>query len=154
MRRHEREITDPAAIEDILRQGSICHLAMVDDGEPYVLPMNFGYSDGALFLHCAAAGRKLDVLRKNPRVCFAVETDVAMLIDPEVACNGSARYRSVVGMGTAQIIEDPDAMARALDVLMAQAGGPTGPYPADSLRNMRIIRIDIESMTGKQARQA
>ena len=70
MRRQEREISDRAAIDAIIRACQVCRLGMVDGDLPYIVPMSFGYDGRALYFHCATQGRKLDVLRRRPRVCF------------------------------------------------------------------------------------
>lgn len=74
MRRSDREITDLGEILSIINDCKVIHLAMVDDGVPYLLPLNFGYvcESGAFsfFCHSAREGRKLDTLRKNPTVAF------------------------------------------------------------------------------------
>ena len=77
MRRSDREITDLDEILSIINDCKVIHLAMVDDGEPYLLPLNFGYTceGGAFsfFCHSAREGRKLDILRKNPTVAFEMD---------------------------------------------------------------------------------
>ena len=77
MRRSDREITDLGEILSIINDCKVIHLAMVDDGEPYLLPLNFGYAceGGAFsfFCHSAREGRKLDILRKNPTVAFEMD---------------------------------------------------------------------------------
>ena len=66
MRRKEREIKDKKDIERILKDSRVLRLAMVDKDKPYLVPMNFGYRDGALYLHSALEGRKIDLLKKIP----------------------------------------------------------------------------------------
>ena len=70
--RRELEVTDQSQIIEILDKCKILHLAMVDGDEPYVIAMNYGYTmeDGklTLYMHGATQGRKLDVLRTNPKV--------------------------------------------------------------------------------------
>lgn len=74
MRRKDREITDEEAIEEIVKSCKICHVSMADGGEPYVVPLSFGYERQGrkltLYFHSAREGRKLDILHKNHRVCF------------------------------------------------------------------------------------
>ena len=74
--KREREVTDPQQIRYILDTAKVLHLGMVDGDEPYVIPMNYGYTmeDGelTLYLHGATKGRKLDVLRANPKVFFSL----------------------------------------------------------------------------------
>jgi len=150
MRRSDREIIDRPVIEQILRQARLCHLAMVDDGEPYVVPMNYGYRDGVIFLHCAGEGRKLDVLGRNGRVCFAVHVD-ERFSPGEAACSNALYYRSVIGGGSARLLTDASAKADGLNAIMRQFGRPEGPYAHDVLARTVVIRIDIDWMTGKQS---
>jgi hypothetical protein len=151
MRRSEREISDRAAIDAILAAANVCYLGINDGRTPYVVPMNYGYRDNALFLHSAGEGRKVEALRREPRVSFVVVADARVVVDPESACNGSAVYRSVMGTGTACLLEDAAETEQGLNVLMAQLGGPSGPYQPQSLANTLVIRVDIESISGKAA---
>ena len=67
MHRNEREITDKKDIDDIIRRCRVCHLAMCDEGQPYVVPLNFGYDGGFLYFHAAPEGRKIDIIKRNRR---------------------------------------------------------------------------------------
>ena len=73
MRRNEREITDPKIIEEIIHQATICRIALYDADYPYIVPLNYGYESGALYFHSAKEGKKIDLIRKNSRVCFEIE---------------------------------------------------------------------------------
>lgn len=150
MRRQDREITVSAEIEDVLRRARVLYLAMVDGDRPYVLPLSYGFDGEALYLHCAPAGRKLDVLRVNPRVCFAVSLDHD-LITGKVPCGWGFRYRSVVGEGTVAFVEDEAEKRHGLDALMAQHGGEGGEYAAETLAKTVVLRIDITALSGKRA---
>ena len=62
MRRKDRERSDPVWIDETLRRSDACHLALLDGGKPYVIPLNFGFErtgDGTLHLyfHCAKEGK-------------------------------------------------------------------------------------------------
>lgn len=147
-------ITDPAAIDDILQRGTVCHLAMVDGDRPYVVPLCYGYRDRALYIHSAREGQKIDILRRNPWVCFEVAVDVE-LVPGRHPCNWSVHYRSVIGTGRAVLIDEPEAMRAALDVIMAHYGGQPSDdgryaYGEKALAKMLIIRVDVEALTGKQ----
>ena len=83
MRRKEREVKERAAIEEILRACKVCRLAMNgEDGVPYVVPLNFGYTwsgeQPVFYLHSAQSGRKLDLLDKDARVCFEMDCDYVL----------------------------------------------------------------------------
>ncbi len=152
MRKAEREIKDQEELEDVIRRAEVCRLAMVDDGEPYIVPMNFGYRDGYLYFHCAREGRKLDVLRKNSQICFELETDVH-LVKGEKACRWSTSYESVIGWGTAAISLDEKEVREGLEVLMSHY--TEGPFEFDprSLSLTSLIKVKVERMTGKRSKR-
>ena len=85
MRRKDREVTDKNQIEEILKQCKTCHVAMVDNEKPYVVPLSYGYQileDGTLELvfHSAKDGKKINILKKNPNVCFEISMEVRILL--------------------------------------------------------------------------
>jgi hypothetical protein len=153
MRQHDREITDRAAIESILEEALVLRIGLVDNDTPYVLPVCFGYRDNCLYIHSAQAGRKIDILKKNNRVCF--ETEVGVEVVPgDPACKWTVRYRSVIGMGTARIVEDPQEKIKALDIIMEHYSGRTGhEYHEAVLGIAAVIRIDVTEMTGKKSKE-
>jgi nitroimidazol reductase NimA-like FMN-containing flavoprotein (pyridoxamine 5'-phosphate oxidase superfamily) len=148
MRRKEQEITDRAAIKSIIAKSTVCRLALSEDDRPYIVPLCFGYEDNALYFHTAREGKKIDILKKNNRVCFEVDCDHE-LVTNETACKWSMKYRSVVGSGEASLIDDPEAKRKALDSIMQHYGGRPSDYSAAATDKMLIIKVEIESMTGK-----
>lgn len=156
MRRAEREITDRAAMDAVIRGAQVCRLGLVDGDAPYVVPLCFGYDGQALYFHSSPEGRKMDLLRRHPRVCFEFDQCEGVLPGPD-ACRCGVRYRSVMGVGRAEILEDPEAKRRGLALLMAQYGaGPAGAtaFPEAALARTAVIRVTIEHLTGKQSPQA
>ena len=150
MRRKEKEIIDKSQIESIIRKSMVCRLGLADNGTPYVVPLCFGYDNGALFFHSAKEGRKIEILKKNNQVCF--EFDIA----PEVkagktACAWGMKYRSVIGFGKASFIEDPAERRKALDVIMRQYADGDFEYSDKSFEKALMIKVEIESMTGKKS---
>jgi nitroimidazol reductase NimA-like FMN-containing flavoprotein (pyridoxamine 5'-phosphate oxidase superfamily) len=152
MRKAEREIKERGELEDVIRRAEVCRLAMVDDGEPYIVPMNFGYRDGCLYFHCAKEGRKLDILRKDPRVCFEMEADVR-LVKGENPCQWSTSYESVIGWGTAEVLLEEKEVREGLEVLMSHY--TQGPFAFDprSLSLTALIRVRVDRMTGKRSKR-
>ena len=75
MRRSDKEITERSEMDEILGRASICHLGLNDGGECYVVPVNYGYDGGCLYVHSAREGRKIDILRADKRVSFTVYAD-------------------------------------------------------------------------------
>lgn len=110
-------IEDLEALEPIVARPPICRIGFCCDGEPYVVPMNFGYRDGVVYLHTSPSGRKMEMLERNHNVCFEVDIDHAVK-QAESACQWGMRFRSVIGQGEATLIEDEAGKRDALDVIM------------------------------------
>ncbi len=149
MRRKDREITDIATIESIINKSSVCRMGLCDGDRPYVVPMNFGYRDGKVYMHSALEGKKLDIIRKNPDVCLEFETDLE-IVRAEEACSFSMKYRSVIARGRASIQEESADKAYGLNVIMEHYTGKEFEFPVQALTRIVVIRVDIEEMTGKQ----
>ncbi len=150
MRRSEREITDRTEIEEIIRKASICRLALSDNGTPYIVPVCFGYENDTLYFHSATEGRKLDILKRNNRVCFEMDIETKLVM-AQKACTCGMKYRSVIGFGTASVVEDQAGKQKGLDAIMRQYSGPEGDYSQEALNRTTVIKVKIESLTGKQA---
>ncbi len=149
MRRKEREIKDRAEIESVILDSQVCRMGLCDDGRPYVVPMNFGYRDGKVYMHCATEGRKLDVIGKNPQVCLEFEADLQMKHAQE-ACDFSMKYKSVIAWGKAQVLEKSEEKIYGMNVIMGHYTGKEYEFPAQALARIVVIRVDVEEMTGKQ----
>lgn len=149
MRRKEKQITDTQQMEQILEQAQVCRLAMVDQGRPYVVPLNFGYRDGCLYFHSAKEGRKIDVLRADPHVCFEVD-ELVKINKAAQACDWGVSFRSVIGTGTARILEAPAEKKTGLDIIMAHYSGRSFDYPEEILAKTAVIQVTVDEMTGKQ----
>ena len=119
IRRSEKEIGDRALIDSIIRRSQVCRLGLSDQGQPYVVPLCFGYDGKALYFHCAMEGRKIDILRRNDRVCIEFDIVDGMIVAEE-ACSWGIRNQSVVGFGRVHEIADFTAKDAALSIIMAQ----------------------------------
>jgi len=150
MRRKEKAITDPAAIQAIVQAAKVCRLAMCGPEGPYVVPLCFGYRQGAFFFHCAAKGHKLDLLDADPRVCLELEGDVA-LQTAEKPCDWGMTFRSVIAFGSVRRLTDPDEKRAALDAIMDHYG--TGPwtYTDKVLAATVVLRMDVDRLTAKRS---
>jgi len=149
MRRSEKEITDRAEIDAVIRSCKACRLGLSDDGQPYIVPLSFGYDGEALYFHSATEGRKLDILRKNNRVC--VEFDVLEGLEKaREACAWGIRYRSVIGEGSATILEDLEEKKKAFAILMAQYSDKDYSFPDETVARTAVVKITFDSLTGKQ----
>src|SRR5690242_19978663 len=132
MRRSDKEITDGDELRAILAAARVCRLAMCDGDRPYLVPLSFALDGDDLVLHAAREGRKLEVLRRNPAVCFEVEEGVEVRPGP-TACDFSQAYRSVIGFGEVEFVEDRAERLRLLSLFGPRYGAPPGDIPAHEL---------------------
>ena len=161
MRRSDKEIHSQAEIDEILGTGEVCHLALKDEPFPYVVPLNYGYGRmpessaaagaSALFFHGAAAGRKIDLMKRDPRVAFVVDVDHAIITDEE-ACRFTMYYRSVMGTGHIRFLDAPADKRYAMNCVMRQySSRDDWSLPDRALQAMAIYALVIEEMSGKRS---
>lgn len=149
MRRKNKEVTDLKWMEGILRKGQVIHLGLASpDGTPYVVPMGYGFGDGAVYIHGARAGLKNELIAVNPRVSFNVSLDVE-LVSEAVGADFSMKYKSVSGCGNARELTALDEKNRALQIIMNQYDGPHNDLTENNKDSVWVVRIEIEHMSGK-----
>jgi uncharacterized protein len=148
MRRKDKEITDRNAIDGIIHQCKVCRLALCERGQPYVVPLNFGYDGSDLYFHSANDGKKMDILRQNNRVGF--EFDILHeIVTAETPCKWGARFESVVGTGIAEFIESKQGKSKALECILGQYGGSFKEFRDSALASVSVFRVKIVTITGK-----
>ena len=150
--KREIRITEPDEIARILDTAKVLHMGLAVDNEPYVLPMNYGYvlEDGklTLYLHSAVKGRKLDMIRANSKVSFSIDCD-RMPFEGRVACQYGMVYSSVMGKGTATIVEDVEEKKQAMSILMKTQTGKDFTFNERLVSIVAVIRIDVAEYTAK-----
>jgi nitroimidazol reductase NimA-like FMN-containing flavoprotein (pyridoxamine 5'-phosphate oxidase superfamily) len=154
MRRNERETSDIQKIEEIILKADVCRIAIANGNLPYIVTMNFGYSDGdhrCLYFHCAKEGKKLDMIRENNFVCFEMDTDHQLYIGVK-GCEWGMKYSSVVGYGNISIVTEKESKETGLNCIMTHYGGE-GDYIYDEkvLERTTILKLDIKEITGKKS---
>jgi nitroimidazol reductase NimA-like FMN-containing flavoprotein (pyridoxamine 5'-phosphate oxidase superfamily) len=154
MRRKDREVVEFNEIIKIVDKCEVIHLAMVDNGIPYIVPLNFGYEikDNTLvmYFHSALQGRKIEILKANPFICFEMDCSFRALQN-EVPCNWSAEFESVIGYGRVSLIENANERKTALDSILKKYGFKGVPeYQQNDLRLTAIYKIAVDRMTGKR----
>lgn len=156
MRRNEREIKDYSQIQDILARGKVCHMGMHDGEFPYVLPLSYGIKceDGifTFYFHCAAEGKKIDLLKIDSKVCIEVEADIS-LICAEYPCGHSMAYSSVIAFGKAEFITDEKEKCQALNYIMKQHLDNQEMRLKDGsvgLSHITCFKVTAVSITGKR----
>jgi len=151
MRRLDKQITNPEILNKILNESHICRLGLVENGEAYIVPVNFAHADGVIYIHSALNGRKMNIIRTNNRVSFEMELDYS-IITSEAPCGWTEKYRSIMGKGFIEIDNDLASKKHGLDLIMRKYGANMElNYDKKILARMTILKLTIESFTGKQS---
>ena len=159
IRRTERVLEERGAIDALLARAPVCRVAVVAGGEPYVVPMNFAHEGERVVIHGAESGRLLDALRADPRVCFEVDEHLGTIPHP-VLCKYDTDYLSVIGFGTARVLEDLEESTAALRLLARKYASPekanrlnektVAEYRSKTTGSgTLVIEIELERMSAK-----
>ena len=155
MKPSRRKITYLDKLEDvepIILASEVCHVAMVDvNNKPYVLPFNFGYSAGVIYLHSDPEGKKIDILKNNPNVSvnFTTEHDL-FHINKGIACSYGMRYKSVLIDGVVEFIENEDEKIKAFNIFMRNyIKDEKFTYSGPSIEKVCVFKIEMTKFTGK-----
>jgi uncharacterized protein len=150
LRRSDRELTNRADIDDVLNRARICHLALCRNSIPYVVPLNYGYADGCLYMHSAGEGRKIETLQANNTVSFTMYVDEKIVAN-NAACKWSTKYKSVIGEGKAFLVEGQKAKEEALAIIMRHYSDKTFSFDPAKVGKAAVIKVVIDSLSGKQS---
>ena len=152
MRRYKQQLADEEAI-NVLERGKTGILAVLgDDGYPYTVPINYVYADGAIFMHSALTGHKIDAIRACDKASFCV-----IDADDVVPQDYSTNFRSVIAFGRVRILED-ESERLAATRLLGDKYNPNQPEAleaeiAHAFKRMHVIELSIEHLTGKQSKE-
>lgn len=152
VRNAKKEIIDRDELDRILDEAMVMRLGMVDGGRPYVVPLNFAREGDVIWFHGAAAGRKLDCLRAAPVVCVEVDRFIGLRTGPDACGDWTSAYESVVGFGTAEIVDDAAEKLHGLRVLMRKhSGREDWEFSRSSVKGTVVVRIRLDALTGKRS---
>jgi len=154
MRREDREVKDRDEIEKIILQCKTCHVAMADGDMPYVVPLSFGYrflddQTLELYFHSAKEGKKMDILKKNNRVCFEMSFEGEPHF-PDVPCNSGYYFSSVIGFGEVVFIQDAAEKCDALSVMFRHQTGRDVVFTPEEAESVCVYKILSMDFTGKR----
>lgn len=154
MRRSDREITDSKKIDEIISRCHCCRLGFYDQGEVYIVPLNFGYcregGSRIFYFHSAKEGRKIDLIKSVPQVGFELDTGYA-LQPGETACQHSARFQSVMGAGRVALVEDAREKEAGLQrVMQHNTGRGDWPFSPAMLNSVCVFRLDVQKISCKE----
>jgi nitroimidazol reductase NimA-like FMN-containing flavoprotein (pyridoxamine 5'-phosphate oxidase superfamily) len=143
---------DEETVFQILDAGFVCHAGFSVDGQPYVIPTNYGRSDKTLYLHGSAASRMLRTLSEGVPVCVTV-THVDGLVLARSAFHHSVNYRSVVILGTARLVTNPAEKMEALriftDHVMKGRWDDVRQPTEQELRATTVLALPLEEVSAK-----
>ena len=148
----DRGVYDQDQIAAILDEGFICHVGFGVDDRPYVIPTIYVRCGDQLYLHGSAASRMLRSVREGIPVCVTV-THVDGLVLARSAFNHSVNYRSVVILGTAVEVTDPDERIQALEAfvehLIPQRWQDIRTPSTQELKATMVLRVALEEVSAK-----
>jgi uncharacterized protein len=116
VREPERGVYDRETVYRILDEGFLCHVGFTVDGQPFVIPTSYGRQDANLYIHGSAASRMLRQMKEGVAVCVTV-TLLDGLVLARSIFNHSMNYRSVVVVGKATLVDQPEEKLTALRIL-------------------------------------
>jgi hypothetical protein len=148
----ERATYDRRVIHAILDEATVCHVGIALEGQPYVVPMAYARRGDALLLHGSAASRLMRTLAGGARACVTVTLEDGLVL-ARSAFNHSMNYRSVMALGTARPIENPDAKRSAFHALVEHlVPGRSRDARAPDDREMSatvILEMTLEEVSAK-----
>jgi len=144
-------ISNIEVLEEIIEKCTFCNIAMIgENNEPYIVPMNFGYSRGYIYLHGAKKGKKLAILKLNNKVCVSFSTDHELRWQSEnMACSYSMKFRSVLAHGKVEFIDDMEAKRNALTNIMKQYSERNFKFNDPAVREVEVFKVVIEKLEGR-----
>lgn len=140
-------------MEKLLREEEIGYLGLSADDKPYVVPLNYSYTDGKIFFHCGLKGKKLDAMKKNPHVCFTVARQLAEVREHAGGNPCHVDSDSVICYGITRTIDDMGERSKALNAFNRRYRHDAPDIPEDRVRKCSVVEITISEMTGRQERE-
>lgn len=151
MRRKDKEVTDKKIIDKILSESEFCRIAIHDDEYPYLVPLNYGLKDNALYFHSAAEGKKIDLLKKNSKVCFEIEHTAETVLGEQPG-KSTTKYLTVIGFGNIEFITDAEEKKKGLDIIMSHYGRTeNNEYNESHVKSVVILKLTIAEITAKKS---
>jgi hypothetical protein len=140
-------------MEKLLREEELGYLGLSLEGKPYVVPLNYHYSDGKIYFHCGLKGKKLVCMKANPQVCFTVARQLGEVREHAGGNPCHVDSDSVICYGRARMIEDIDERSKALNAFNRRFRPDAADVPLERVRICGFVEIAISEMTGRQERE-
>lgn len=155
MRRKDREIKDKLEILETVEKCKVFRVAMVDGTQPYIVPLNFGYSleddNLTLYFHSAKQGRKINILKSNSNICFEMDCEHRLISDTS-ACKYGYAFESIIGDGKIEFVENPNEKCKALSLIMKHQTGQDFTFNEKQAESVAILKVIPTSFTCKKSK--
>jgi nitroimidazol reductase NimA-like FMN-containing flavoprotein (pyridoxamine 5'-phosphate oxidase superfamily) len=156
----DRIIQDRSEMESILHAAKVGRLGICQNGLALIIPVNFAYEPGSIYVHGSSSGLRVEVILENPHVCF--EVDEFLATDPaSTPCEYDTAYRSVIAFGSARVLSTPDEKMPPLRLIVAKYAGEdvalgltremVQGYRSSRGRETAVVKVSVERMTGKRS---
>lgn len=159
IRNEKLALTDVHTVEHVLKTTRVGYLGLVDGDEPYVVPLNYIWHNGAIYIHGAQYGRKADLMTDSPKATFTVADERGTIADPVPAMTDTA-YVSVMVFGRVSIVSDLEEATGALDAMLSKYvpgyydaplhAGHVKSYVSKAGSHVAVYRLDADKVTAKQ----
>jgi uncharacterized protein len=154
MRRADRLVEDRERLRAMLEKADACRLGFAQGDMPYIVTLNFGFEwEGelpVLFFHCAREGRKLEMMRRNPRVCFELDLEHELIVAP-TACGWGMKFASIVGYGSLSEVSDEEGRREGLGLIMRRYGWKDDSgFEPGPMRAAMVLRLEASELCGKR----
>lgn len=154
MRRKEKEITNINELIEIIDNCKVLRLAMCVNDVPYIVPLNFGYAyeEGhfEFYFHCAKEGKKLEYINKNSNVCIGMDCDHGLKVNDK-ACGYNYRYKSIIGCGKAEIVEDIEDKKKYLCSIMSHQTQQEFSFEDNQTQAVAVCKVRVSKISGKKS---
>ncbi len=155
MRRKDKEIIDFEEIRGVIEKCSILHLGLLDQGKPYIVPVNFGVSFEnqkiIFYFHGAPEGKKYELMKQESQIVFEAEYYQGVLKrDEALPCKWTASYASVMGEGQVKILETQEEKITAMQVILERHGyqGSTHAYE-QAISSIALFALEVDKISCK-----
>lgn len=154
LRRRDREVNDAEKIEQIIASCHCMRIGFHDNGQVYIVPLNFGYEmingNYVFYFHSAKEGRKIELIENSPYVGFEMDTNYK-IYEANIACNYAARFQSIIGNGYVSIIDDPEEKKHGLTMLMKQnAGNDDWIFNDEMVNAVCVFKLVVGQLSCKE----
>ena len=148
----DRARYDRDTLESILDEGLVCHVGFVDGGQPFVVPSAYARRGDRIVIHGSAASRMIRALAAGAPACVTV-TLLDGLVLARSSFHHSMNYRSVVVLGTATEVTDPEEKGRALDAIVEHVApgrlSSVRPPSEGEMRATRVVELPLDEASAK-----